>query len=53
MDWIWVLVGIVVACYVVASVLTKLFVREEPTRREYVQDARDDDDVLVIELMDD
>ena len=47
------LLGIVVACYFVASVLTKFFVQEEPERRVYTQDDRDDDDVLIIELMDD
>ena len=47
------LLGIVVACYFIGSALTKFFVQEEPERREYTLDDRDDDDVLIIELMDD
>ena len=56
MDWIWAIVGIIVAWFVVSAIATRLFVREEPTRQERTdddRDARDDEDVLIIEVLDD
>ena len=38
MDWIWVIVGTVVAWYVVATIVTRLFVREGAAGRGHARD---------------